>query len=157
MADEPTINIKLNQPVYDLEGNPQMNRDRLREIPECLDMTDEKYFLWAKSHTTKELLDLTPKTTLGESLIHILNNCIKADDNAKAAELFGFIHKINSKKLTKDGDWKLTKDELRKFIDLIKTAKQNLNPIVNGQVDVILEEYMAEIVNKSLPEKIQKK
>jgi len=111
-------------------------------------MTDEQYHEFTRNKSMKELLALTPIGNLGEGLRHILNACIKAENNSKAAELFVYIHKINNTLLTEKAEWTVTKDELKKFYDLIKSAKQDLTPMINGQVDGILEQYYAELCLK---------
>lgn len=136
-----------------IDGSPVIQPDRLRTTPECKKMTDEQFFIFSKSKTFEELEELTPKNNLGEAFIHILSNCIKPENTLKAAEIFSYITKINNKKSTDKAEWVITKDELKKFHDVIKGAKENLSPMINGQVDNILEQYYAELVTKSIKSK----
>ena len=146
MTEEPTVKIKLKTPMLDLNGKPILQGDRLRTIPKCLEMNDEEFFIFTKTTNLKELNELTPKNVLGEAFVHILNNCIKPDNAVKAAANYSYITKFTNKLTTDKAEWIVTKEELSKFMELVKTAKEKLNPIVIGQVLNTLEEYYAELV-----------
>ena len=149
MADEPTIKIKLKTVILGLNGKPNKDIRRLRSEGNCKDMTDKEFSEFTKEKTNTELLDLTPSDNLGEALVHILGTCIKPDNNVKAAELFSYITKINNKKMTDKAEWAVTKDELKKFQELLASAKENISVVINGQVVNILDDYLAEIIQKS--------
>lgn len=148
MSDQ-TIKIKLKTGLVGLDGKPKKQSIRLRNSDTCKNMTDKEFGDFTESKTVTELLTLTPTDTLGEALTHILANCIVADDNAKAAEVFSYITKISNCLGTNKAEWSLSKDELKKFQELLHTAKQNISAVVNGQVDAIIEQYYAEIVTKN--------
>lgn len=148
MTDEPTVKIKLKTVILGLDGKPNKQAGRLRSET-CRKMTDKEFTEYSMDKSFEELFNDTPTDNLGEALKHILSNNIKPTDNAKAAELYSYIMKINNCMGKDKAEWTVTKDELKKFHELIKSAKENISAIVNGQIDTILEQYYAELVQKN--------
>ena len=149
MSDTPTIKIDLKQPMYSVTGKELKQSIRLRSISQCISMNDKEFMEFQESKTVEELLKLTPTDNLGESIKGIMVNCIKPANNEKAAELFQYVSKINNCMLTSKGEWTVNKDELKRFQEFLRTAKENISVMVNGQVDTIIEKYYAELVTKS--------
>lgn len=148
MTEEPTVKIKLKTVILGLNGKPNKQAGRLRSET-CRKMTDKEFTEYSMDKSFEELFEATPTDNLGEGIRHILANCIKPTDNAKAAELFSYITKINNCLVKDKAEWVVTKDELKKFLDLIRTAKENISAIINGQIDSILEQYYADLVQKN--------
>lgn len=149
MTEEPTVKIKLKTIILSLDGKPNKQGIRLRSSDLCKKMTDIEFAEFTATKTMEELLELTPTDTLGEALRHILSNCIRPKDNASAAEIFSYITKINNCMIKDKAEWTVTKDELKKFQDLIGTARENITALINGQVDSILEGYYADLVQQN--------
>lgn len=149
MTEEPTVKIKLKTVILGLDGKPNKQSSRLRTTEICKKMTDKEFTEFTMHKTIQQLLDLTPTDNLGEGIRHILANCIKTENNAKAAEVYTYIIKVNNCMDKDKAEWTITKDELKKFLELLRSGTENISSIINGQVDTILEEYYAELVQKN--------
>jgi len=146
LADEPTVKLLLKKPMIGLDGKEMKQPTKLRQLDKYLDMNDKEYAESVKDMSTKAILNLCPANTVGDGIKTILANCIKSKNNEDAAKLFVYISKINNICETTKAEWSVTKDELKKFMDLLETATDNISVVINGQIHNTLEEYYAEIV-----------
>jgi len=148
MSDEPTIKIKLKDPLKGLEGEIMKQPQKLRNSDKFKKLTDMEFNDQIKDLSPDALLQQCPNMTLGDGLIQILSQGIRAKTNEDAAKIFSYITKMNNILHKDKAEWSVDKEDLKRFMELLNSATENISVNLNGQIHNIIEDYNAQLITQ---------
>jgi hypothetical protein len=134
--DEPTVVLKLKDPVLNIEEEPLKNNERVKEKMKD-DGRGNKI-----PKTPEEMEKEAPNLLRGELLSGMLINGCKPKDKEQAAKIKRLATKIRNVTLKGKGDWEINENELKELEELFSLVPIN-TPDANmtiGEIQIMLEE-----------------